>query len=221
MLLIALPKEKRYIQAKKNSDETMIAGKSFKRWLVSMWLAQIRTIAAASFLLLGFILLGVFSTVSTVLLILCLSSWIAYNVSLMIVYLVIPNIRCRGDLPSEFRDEIKTKHNEKEWFIINEDILVCSTSVCRIRDIVKITRTPEGFFSVFNKNSSPLYGYAKLLFGKRWITQFAVIESGSNQKHFILLNSDETKGNEEFSNLVNQIQSVGHEVTVEEINSDY
>ncbi len=41
------------------------------------------------------------------------------------------------------------------------------------------------------------------------------------KKHFILLNSDETKGNEEFSNLVNQIQSVGHEVTVEEINSDY
>lgn len=199
----------------------MIAGKSFKRWLVSMWLAHIGTIAAATFLLLGFILLGVFSTVSTVLLILCLSSWIAYNVSLMIVYLVIPNIRCRGDLPSECHDEIKAKHNEKEWFIINEGILVCSTSVCRIRDIVKITRTPEGFFSVFNKNSSPLYGYAKLLFGKRWITQFAVIESGSNQKHFILLNSDETKGNEEFSNLVNQIQSVGHEVTVEEINSEY
>lgn len=199
----------------------MIAGKNFKRWLVSMWLTYIETIAVASFLLLGFILLGVFSTVSTVLLILCLSSWIAYNVSLMIVYLVIPNIRCRGDLPSEYRDEIKTKHNEKEWFIISEDILVCSTSVCRIQDIVKITRTPEGFFSVFNKHSSHFYFYAKILFGKRWITQFAVIESGSNQKHFILLNSDETKGNEEFSNLVNQIQSVGHEVTVEEINSDY
>lgn len=199
----------------------MIAGKYFKRWLVSMWLTYIEIIAVASFLLLGFILLGVFSTVSTVLLILCLSSWIAYNLSLMIVYLFLPNIRCRGDVPSECHDEIKTKHNEKEWFIISEDILVCSTSVCRIQDIVKITRTPEGFFSVFNKNSSPLYGYAKLLFGKRWITQFAVIESGSNQKHFILLNSDETKGNEEFSNLVNQIQSVGHEVTVEEINSDY
>ena len=199
----------------------MIAGKNFKRWLVSMWLAHIRTIATASFLLLGFILLGVWSAVSKVLLILCLSSWIAYNLSLMIVYLFLPNIRCRGDVPSECHDEIKAKHNEKEWFIINEGILVCSTSVCRIQDIVKITRTPEGFFSVFNKNSSPLYGYAKLLFGKRYITQFAVIELRSHQKHFILLNSDETKGNEEFSDIINQIQSFGQEVTIEEMNSEY
>ena len=176
----------------------MIVGKRFKRWFVSMCLADTEILVLSSFVLFVFLLCDFFTTVSEVLLFMCWSSWLLYNLVLVITYLAIPNIQCRDEVPQELFDDIKRKQNEEEWFVVDKLLLVCSTSVCKIQEIIKITKTDSGLFSAFGNYSSSLFRYTRFLFGKRFKTQLVVIQSKTGKKHFILLNTDEKSGNEEF-----------------------